>query len=384
MQSFWVWISLLAAVWLAAWMNSAGAWTALQLIGCALFLLLFFLAPLFRSNQWVFSVILVKGMAVTAAVFWAEMTAAPIQWYVFLIFTIVAGKAVYRLNGLWAAVVGSAAVIIAVIPHLINGSLGSMLLIMLYAVTLALASVVYVNMRDRLQDVGARQDALLSEYRQLKRYRSLDEDMARQQERARIAENMHDSVGHKLTALLLQLEVFRLQSEGETALLAERLKSIAQDSLDETRKAVRALHQEETGGISAIQNMIRKLEAESLIRVNFSMGQGVLSSVLTPEQSVIVYRTVQEALTNALRHGSSRMIDINLEAPAGRVFRFVISNPRTGSEGIQEGFGLSRMKERLGKINGSLSIVEAERRFIVEGTFPLKGEEDKHDSNTTG
>ena len=82
---------------------------------------------------------------------------------------------------------------------------------------------------------------LAGEYRRLKRRAYEGEQIARIEERNRIARDMHDSVGHHLTALLIQIEVLRQQSGGDKDRLA-LIKALAKKSLEEIRTAVRTLH----------------------------------------------------------------------------------------------------------------------------------------------
>ena len=67
----------------------------------------------------------------------------------------------------------------------------------------------------RNEESRVRYETLLSEYRNMKRRLITDEQHARQEERAQVGRDIHDSVGHKLTALLMQLEMHRMQAEGK-------------------------------------------------------------------------------------------------------------------------------------------------------------------------
>lgn len=154
----------------------------------------------------------------------------------------------------------------------------------------------------------------------MKRRIVTNEKAARQEERTQIARDIHDSVGHKLTALLMQLEVLRMQADEQLAPRVTELKELARESLEETRSAVKSLKQPETGGLTAILNMIRKLEAEQFMRVHFTVQHGALSAPLRASQSFAVYRAVQEALTNLMKHSESKEAFITFEAPGAGSF----------------------------------------------------------------
>ena len=76
--------------------------------------------------------------------------------------------------------------------------------------TLLIGLAFYKRTKDRNSDLEVRYDVLLSEYRDVKRRKVSQDEITRQEERMLIAHEIHDSVGHKLVALLMQLEAFRL------------------------------------------------------------------------------------------------------------------------------------------------------------------------------
>lgn len=210
---------------------------------------------------------------------------------------------------------------------------------------------------------------LLGAYRQLKRMNLSAEREARLEERTEIARTIHDSVGHRLTALIMKLEMLSIQNKDVDY---RTLKRMASESLEETREAVHALQVEESEGISAVVQLIRKLEAESHILVQFTVKQGVLSVRLTGEKNVALYRVVQEALTNAMRHAISREVQVTLGKSATNAISFEIRNQVFEPKKYTVGFGLENMNERIQKVNGHLEIHQTENEFIVRGSIPSK------------
>lgn len=222
-------------------------------------------------------------------------------------------------------------------------------------------------------------DQLLDEYRKLKRLALENERTARLEERTRIAREMHDSVGHKLTALNMQIGI--MLTEKKTDLLLQ-MKEMVEDSLKETRRAVRALEMDEIEGISSVIHLIRKLEAESHLRVHFTTKQGVLGVSLSNHHSVVLYRVIQEALTNAMKHAFSKEVYVTLGvSPIGQV-TFEIKNKIHSHKPFHEGFGLRNIKERMNEIGGKITIFQTDNHFIVQGIMPGEGE--KLDSNFAG
>lgn len=219
-------------------------------------------------------------------------------------------------------------------------------------------------------------DRITQEYRRIKRQTARSEETARQEERNQVAREIHDSVGHRLTALLMQMEVARLQETNEeTKQKWLDLKQLAQESLNETRHAVKALKEEEAAGLQAIIQLIRKLEVESHLRIIITMHPGVVGVLLSNKQSVTVYRAIQESLTNMMRHSLSRKAEIEFQIVADRDFRFQVSHVQDKTVQIKEGFGITNMRERLNELNGQLTISQVENRFRIIGQFPLEGAE---------
>ena len=182
----------------------------------------------------------------------------------------------------------------------------------LYAISglFALFSVACLYLNRYVDETNEKRELyneLLGEYRSLKRSTLQQEEVVRLEERTRVARDIHDSVGHKLTSLLMQLEMDSMT--GNYANIVE-LKKLARDSLEETRHAVRQLKEEEFTGIQSVLQLIRKLESESHLLVRLVTEKGALSLSLSNAQSITLYRVLQEALTNAMKHGASREIEV--------------------------------------------------------------------------
>lgn len=375
MRSYWVWLGLLIVTWLLAGVFDADIQSPNFMVGSALFFGCYFLSPLLEKKPIYHMLLFIVMGFVSIVVFWPLHT-TQLNFFALLVFGLIGGKAAYRLGILQAVGIGVILYLGAVIPY-VNAPIEFPLLISLYAILLSIAFSALYQTINHEQKLIERQEALRSEFRKVKRQLVTSEELVRQEERAQIARDMHDSVGHKLTALLMQLEVAQMQTtdpESKERLLL--LKDLAQESLADTRSAVKTLKNDEVGGLSAVIQLIRKLEAESNVRITFSVKQGALSSMLTNQQSITVYRAVQEALTNIMRHSKSREASVAFSVPTGRYFRFQISNPVDKTTSFQEGFGLTAMRERIDQISGNLEITQTNEEFRIIGTFPLaKGEQ---------
>ncbi|MFC0560915.1 sensor histidine kinase [Halalkalibacter alkalisediminis] len=377
MSSFWVWLLLLVVSWGLSLLHFSADLLniSFRVLGSAGFFALFFLSPLLRNHKFIFTLHLSLAAVLAVVVLWPEEGGSP-NLHTLVVFSILAGKAVYRLNPLQAGIVGFILTLGAIIPYFYDYPTISPTFVVVYASVLAVAFAVYKRVLLNSLGFSEQYEALLNEYRKLKRRIASDEKQARQEERAEIARQIHDSVGHKLTALLMQLEVVRMKADDETTKdQVQGLKLLAKESLEETRSAVKALKQDDVGGLAAIISLIRKLEAESFVRVSFSIKHGALTASLRNEQAIAVYRAVQEALTNMMRHSGTREVHIVFEAPAGSVFRFEVSNPTAHEMSFREGFGLSSMRERMERVGGRLEVTQYDGWFIVRGTLPLNVKE---------
>jgi len=210
---------------------------------------------------------------------------------------------------------------------------------------------------------------LNAEYRQLKRMHVSMEEVAKNEERTRIAREIHDSVGHQLTALIMKLEMLHIQKPNPE--FAE-LKEMANKSLAETRQAVQTLRDTDSSGITAVIQLIRKLEAESQLLIQFTLKEGVLSVPLSNEHGVVLYRVMQEALTNVMRHSDSKLVSISIGKSAIDTLTFTITNPVVRLEKFKSGFGLENMQSRVREIGGTINIYQTEEQFVVQGMVPYE------------
>lgn len=211
------------------------------------------------------------------------------------------------------------------------------------------------------------------EYRSLSRQLREQELNTAAKERNRIARDLHDSVGHQLTALMMQLQVveLQLQSMPEQQALVKQTKDLARNSLQEMRESVQALQQDSAKGLDAVIQLIRKLEAESHVRIQLVTKPGAMSVKLTDDQSVAVYRFIQEGLTNAMRHAYSREVNVILEVVGEHSYALTMSNRVHNESRVEEGFGLRNLRTRFTALNGRFESSVRRGQFIIEAIFPI-------------
>ena len=183
--------------------------------------------------------------------------------------------------------------------------------------------------------------------------RSLLEESARDHERLRLARELHDVAGHKLTALKLNLTA--LQREGGGAPNVDTAAQLATELLADIRGVVAQMRQHDGLDIRvALTQLIAPLPAPP--RIHLVIHEDArLASVA---QAEALLRVVQEALTNVVRHASARNVWVELVREAGSIHLRVRDDGKAELP-LKEGFGLAGMRERLAQLSGQMDISRA-------------------------
>lgn len=365
MINFWVLFSFLSVFWMIAVVNLSVIQESVLILS-ALFYLLYFLIPIVNKKFKYIVYLLLPAIVIST--FWTIST-FPAVWFILFILAVeVAPDFTIKSTVIYLVYLTT----IVLLPTVL---LAEELQTVSQLVSIIFLSIVVLYLRSssiKLVELQKERDQIFSDHRYLQRQVLRGEQLARQEERSVVARDIHDSVGHRLTALVMQLEVARYQAKNEEE--KHRLtdfKNLAKQSLQETRAAVSALNSDETAGLQAIIQLVRKLESESHIKIRFLLESGVLSEPLTNEQSVVVYRAIQESLTNMMRHSQSKEADITFTLLANRYFQFTVSHQLKEEVEWTEGFGLTNMRKRLEEIDGKLTISQYQNRFSVTGQFPV-------------
>ncbi|QNK59171.1 GAF domain-containing sensor histidine kinase [Paenibacillus sp. PAMC21692] len=175
-------------------------------------------------------------------------------------------------------------------------------------------------------------------------------------ERTRIAQEIHDIVGHTLTSTILQIEAGKRLISRDVERAEARLGS-AQDlvrhSLNEIRNSVHMLREDKYYDIEkALHDLIRETERHTGVVVHARIDPiGHLSFLYKK----VIYHALQEGLTNGLRHGGAKAFSFTLMLEAGQ-YRFRLADNGVGAETIEPGFGLKMMGDRVKQLHGKLDI----------------------------
>ncbi|MDQ3720088.1 MAG: sensor histidine kinase [Actinomycetota bacterium] len=187
---------------------------------------------------------------------------------------------------------------------------------------------------------------------------------AQEEERWRVARDLHDEVNQALTAILLRLEALACDSPPERADEVAEIKRLANQAMEELIGLARQLRPaalDDHGLVSAVEAQLKLFGARSGVRT--SMTARGDAGALDDDRQTTVYRIAQEAMTNAGRHSAAGEVDIQLAIEAdGRTEMRIWDDGRgfdpSSSQG-HAGLGLSGMAERARLVGGELDIRSA-------------------------
>ncbi|MFZ5824704.1 MAG: sensor histidine kinase [Bacillota bacterium] len=230
-----------------------------------------------------------------------------------------------------------------------------------------------------LTRVQGSQAALERAHRQLTESAARQQEMAVLEERQRLAREIHDSVAHSLTALVVQLQAARrladLAPEQSAATLLQ-CEETARHALLETRQAVRALH---PGGLSqsteleALARLGRDFGAATGMTVSVDADEGARALPPDPNRLEQLYRIFQEALTNAHRHGGARQVAGHLSG-RGEWLELIVTNDGSPPASLEPGVGMRSMAERARSLGGSIGYEPGDAGLTIRVTVPVRRE----------
>lgn len=232
----------------------------------------------------------------------------------------------------------------------------------------------------RSREVEQLYDELRRKHYELEEARSRLVDYARKvqlisqmEERNRIAHDLHDDLGHSITRLKMMMEAaIRLaDSQPEkTYELMNQVRDQLGSSMESLRRTVRRLQpDEQLRGQYSLHKLIE--EASGQFGIPVSLQTSGVPYPLYPSIEFALYRNVQEAITNAIRHGGARSIDIRMRYEPQRVVLSISNDGDAPEEDplARPGLGINGMQERVKLLGGSLS-VETGPPFTVTTIVP--------------
>lgn len=213
-----------------------------------------------------------------------------------------------------------------------------------------------IKAQDLYDRLRLSEDKLKKANKDLEIYAGSIEEITLLRERNRISREIHDSVGHALSTIAIQLGAMEKtigKDDDMAKELAKDLRTFTHTSLNEVRMAVREIKPkdfEEYEGIIVIEELIKNFRklAGIDIRLSFTKEKWPLSQ----DQAFVIYRIVQEFLVNSVRHGKATSVKIMM-AFNDHNLSVILKDNGIGSKELAEGIGIKSMRERAEEIGGT-------------------------------
>lgn len=194
------------------------------------------------------------------------------------------------------------------------------------------------------------------------------------EERHLLTGTIHDTIGHSLTATIVQLEAAKRLLKRDPNLALEKLnasQSLVRRGLEEIRNSVRLLRDDSSSYDlqSALKALIR--ETEQTTGVTIVSGISPLPDSLTTLQKRVLYQALQEGMTNGLKHGGSTCFDFSLTVSETRLHFRLISDGLTYTPSAF-GFGLKAMSERVANLGGHMAVEPGNPGCVLTLTLPFQ------------
>ncbi len=208
---------------------------------------------------------------------------------------------------------------------------------------------------------------------ELRATRALLAESSRLSERMRISRELHDLLGHHLTALSLNLEVASHLSSGKVNEHVRQAHTLAKLLLTDVREAVSQLREDGHVDLSTALHAL----AEGVPALQIDLDLPEIFAVDDPERAHVLLRCTQEIITNAVRHAEASELRLRVWRENDGVHLHARDNGR-GTDAVTSGNGLRGMRERLAAIGGTMAIVSSRGDgFALDIHLPM---EPAHDS----
>lgn len=204
--------------------------------------------------------------------------------------------------------------------------------------------------------------------RELLSTRELLSQTSAQSERLRIARDLHDILGHHMTALILNLEVAKHKLEGDSLDKVEQSLALAKLLLSDLRSTVGELRQEDA--IDLQQSLATLVTGIPNIDIELDCSEAPQVKDVNLAEAIL--RCAQEGLTNVLRHSDASHCRIVLGQDGRHCLLTLEDDGNAGEVDVVPGNGLTGMQERLQAAGGSLDWKRSDSGFQLQASLPLE------------
>ncbi|MGG1514010.1 sensor histidine kinase [Paenibacillus oryzisoli] len=246
-----------------------------------------------------------------------------------------------------------------------------------FAIGLSLQRVVTSNEHtEKLLAENQRQYRLIHEQNNaLEQYANQIEQMTLVEERSRMARELHDTVGHTFTSVIMGMDAVSYLIEASPEMARQKLdvlRGVTRAGLEEVRRSIHQMAPRE--GDSLLSQQLMRLANEFALhtgtQIRFDTRGDEFDLPKMTKLSLI--RCLQESLTNAKRHGGAEQVAVEL-AFADDHIRLQVADNGAGSDQIKAGFGIAAMQERIAALNGILQVdSQAGEGTTITCTIPAR------------
>jgi signal transduction histidine kinase len=226
---------------------------------------------------------------------------------------------------------------------------------------------VFGNALMRAEKARMESESLLVELQQahqkLQDYAESAEALAVAEERNRLAREMHDTLGHRLTVSIVQLEAAGRLIERDSSRAAQMIGTVRGQlvgGLEELRHTLAAMRNPLAGSSlsDAMQKLVNDFQRATEMQIHLELPETL--PVLSDAQRMAIYRMAQEALTNAQRHAQAQNIRLTICQNEDEI-QFTVRDDGSGIDldHASQGIGLRGMHERAGQLQGKFEIVSS-------------------------
>ncbi len=242
-------------------------------------------------------------------------------------------------------------------------ALANSLLSMLFSIIISTAFVMgmsyLVKMQIREKEKQAHINTELEEaYKKLIEQSALAQKLTIEEERTRMAREIHDTLAHTLTNLIVQLEVCKKLSSADPSRLPtelEKAQELSRSGFNDVKRSIKALRpqaMEDKTFLASISSLIN--ETTENTKVHISLTCSLSSDIKFPSQvEIALFRAIQESITNSIRHGQPSEISISVKHDNNMV-QVSIEDNGLGCSSIKKGYGMRGIRERIESLNGKV------------------------------
>ena len=213
---------------------------------------------------------------------------------------------------------------------------------------------------------------------ELNNYVAITEKIAEDRERKRISREIHDTLGHALTGISAGIDAVTVLVDVDPSRAKVQLRNVSnvvREGISDVRRSLEKLRPGALEGRTlkdALEKMIADYQELSRLDIRFDYQWGEVDLDRTKED--IIFRVIQESITNSLRHGHARQVTIQMTSDS--VYRLFIQDDGVGFDTLQYGYGLIQLQERLAIIGGKAEFVNDHGFKTIVSIPKSKGEEE--------